>query len=137
MTSVKTGLPPDGNANSPLLKRVGGQAGLDALVGAFFFNALRDERVADRYAGVNLEVVMRQQRQLLAMACGKDGPGPSRQLRVAHRRLVEELGLGARHFDALIEILATTLDNLGHRGEPARSIVGRFAALKDDVLDRA
>jgi hemoglobin len=135
MTSLIIEPASDGTANPSPLQRLGGRAGLDALIGALYFNILRDDRLARAFSGVDIGAVMSRQRDFFTIVLGADGTCSGRRLRAAHRRLLEEQGLDPRHFDALIDILAMTLDDLGHRGELARSIIGRFTALGDDVLD--
>ena len=136
MTSVTTEPLPDEKAAFSLLKRLGGRTGLDALIGAFYFNMLRDGRVADVFSQVDIEAVMSRQRDILMLSFANDDACANRQLRAAHRRLVQEQGLEEPHFDALIDILARTLDDLGHTGQLGRSIIGRFAALRDGGRDR-
>jgi hemoglobin len=123
---------PDTKSDSSLLDRVGGQAGLDALIGAWYFNVLRDDRVACFFSGIDVAAVMAHQRKLLAAALDNDGAFSPLKPRLANERPVEEQGLD---FDTLIEILTTTLGDLGHKGDLARSIIRRFAALRDDVLN--
>ncbi len=133
MASTKIEPAPDTKSDSSLLDRVGGRGGVDALIGALYFNVLRDDRVACFFSDVDVAAVMAHQRKLLTMALDDDGSFSARKPRPAHKRLVEEQGLD---FDALIEILATTLDDLGYKGDLARSIIRRFAEFRDDVLNR-
>lgn len=122
------------DSTATLLQQLGGQAGLDALVGAFYFNVLNDDRVAHFFAGADVDAVRYHQRRFLATALGGPNQYRGRSLRDAHRHLVEEHGLNGSHFDAIIEILATTLDDFGHRGALAQTVVARVAAMGDDVL---
>ncbi len=136
MTSATTEPAPDATANPSLLQRLGGRAGLDVLIGALYFNILRDDRLARSFSGVDIQAVMSRQRDFFTIVLGANGTCSGRRLRAAHRRLLEEQGLSERHFDVLIDVLAMTLDDLGHEDDLARSIIGRLATLGDDVPNR-
>ncbi len=125
---------PDSTAS--LLEEVGGEQALDALVGAFYFNLLQDKRVLRFFEDADIETLRNHQRKLFELVLGGKNDYLGRRLDDAHRRLVEERGLDDRHFDAVIEILAATLGDLGYSGELIMRVADRVAAFRDEVLCR-
>jgi hemoglobin len=96
-----------------LLDRMGGPQSLNALVGAFYFNVLSDRRIARFFDDVPMSRVIRHQYLFLSNAFGGDNQYGGRTLADAHRTLIDHQGLRECHFDALVEVLADTLFDLG------------------------
>jgi hemoglobin len=117
-----------------LLEQLGGDSALDALVGAFYFNVLVDDRVAMFFADTDIEVILNHQRMFLATVLGVENRYRGRNLRDAHRALVEKSGLDDTHFDAIVEILSFTLDQFGYPNELRQQVVSRVLALRHEVL---
>lgn len=121
------------SANS-LLERLGGEQALEGLVGALYFNILNDKRVARFFASSDVDTIREHQRRFLVFALGGENAYRGRNMTEAHRQLVEEKGLNATHFDAIVEILGTTLADFGYAAELVREVVTLVASLRDDVL---
>lgn len=96
-----------------LYDRLGGRAVIDAAIGAFYFNVLDDERVSGFFRDVDMVKLIAHQRQFFTVAFG--GPDAYQGLNPesAHRHLAEEQGLGDEHFDAMLDILRLTFNDLG------------------------
>ena len=128
-------IPQNPAATSPsLLQALGGPGALDALVGAFYFNVLRDARLARFFTNTDIEAVRNHQRAFLAAVLGGEDQYRGRSLFQAHRSLVEEHGLDHSHFDAIAEVLASTIQQFGHPDELNQKIIARVDALRADVL---
>lgn len=125
-----------GNRSEPLslLDEIGGEAALDALVGALYFNVLQDRRIAHFFAGTDVDAIRRHQRLFLEYALGGENNYRGRALGDAHRQLVDEQGLNESHFDAVIELLASTLHDLGYARETANRVTDRVSSLRAEVL---
>jgi hemoglobin len=119
---------------SELYERVGGAGSIDALVGAFYFNVLRDERVAHFFRDVSVNRVIHHQRLFLTEALGGGRGYAGRSLAAAHSRLIAEAGLKPEHFDAVIEILATTLTDLEVDEDAAQEVIDRVASLRGQIF---
>lgn len=129
-----TSIRPAAKPSSSLLQQLGGEPALDALIGAFYFNILRDDRVTDFFANTDVNAIRNHQRQFLAAALGGADQYRGRDLGEAHRLLVRRYGLDQGHLDAMTEILASTLSQFGYAAELCQHVVDRVTALGADVL---
>ena len=57
-------------------------------------------------------------------------------MRVAHKKLVEEKGLNDTHFDAIAELLAATLKDLGVGQDLIDEVMIIASSTKNDVLNK-
>ena len=122
------------NKAASLLQELGGQSALDALVGAFYVNVLNDKRLALFFASTNTDAIRNHQRKFLAAALGGPDCYQGRSLFQAHRSLVQDYGLDHSHFDAIAEVLASTIHQFGHPTDLNLKIIARVNALRADVL---
>ncbi len=125
---------PTTQTSESLLKELGGQLALDAFVGAFYFNVLHDTRLARFLANTNIDALRKHQRMFLAAALGGEDQYCGRSLFQAHRSLVQERGLDHSHFDAITEILVSTIQQFGHPEKLIQKVIARVNALRADVL---
>ena len=125
----------DTSANT-LFERLGGEETLRTAVQAFYFNVFRDERVAHLFADVNSERLLRHQQDFMAYAFGGPGSYTGRSLREAHGKLVAERGLDDQHFDAIVEVLATTLQDLEVDTELIAEVCRIVNGVRKEVLGR-
>jgi len=125
----------DTSANS-LFERLGGEESLRTAVQAFYFNVFRDQRVAHLFADVNSERLLRHQQDFMAYAFGGPGNYSGRSLREAHGHLVTERGLNDQHFDAIVEILATTLRDLDIGTDLIAEVCKIVNSVRGDVLGK-
>ncbi len=117
-----------------LYERLGGEKAIRTAVHAFYFNVFRDDRVAPLFVDVDGERLLKHQNDFLAYAFGgpKNYAGPS--LRKAHEKLVREHGLNNGHFDAIVEILATTLADLDFPTAVIDEATGVVESVRSEVL---
>ena len=94
-----------------LIDAVGGQAGIDRLVGA-----------------------LAHQKRFLAVALGGKTDYDGRSLAEAHADLVARRGLNETHFDVVVEHLETTLRELSVPERVTRQVVERVAATRSDLF---
>ena len=123
----------DTSANT-LFERLGGEETLRAAVRAFYFNVFRDERIAPLFADVDSERLLKHQQDFMASAFGGTGSYTGRSLREAHGKLVTERGLNDQHFDAIVEILATTLSDLDVDTDLIAEVCKIVNGVRRDVL---
>ena len=119
-----------------LFERIGGEAAVNAAVDVFYGKVLADERIKHFFDDVNMEAQHKHQKRFLTYAFGGAPTYSGRSLRMTHERLVKEMGLTDKHFDAVIENLGATLQELG---VPA-DLIGEAAAIaestRSDVLNK-
>ncbi len=87
-------------------------AALNAVVDEFYAAALRDERLARFFVGVDMEKLKGHQFNFMryAFSEGRAGTYTGRALATAHERLNRELGLNETHFDYVAEDLVSVLN---------------------------
>ena len=124
-------------AGESLLQRLGGEAALASVVGAFYFNILRDERVARFFADVDVDAVRRHQQTFLAAALGARDSYSGRDLHDAHEWLIKTEGLNRGHLETMTDILATTLAQYGYSAELRHAVVEQVAALGAELFSTA
>ena len=125
-----------GNLKNPsLFEQLGGEAAVDAAVDIFYRKVLNDGRINRFFEGVDMDKQAAKQKAFLTMAFGGPHNYTGLDMRKGHARLVEQ-GLDDSHFDAVVEDLAGTLQELG----VADALIGQVAAIaestRDDVLGR-
>jgi hemoglobin len=103
-------------------------------VGALYFNVLADERIAGFFAGKDVARLLQHQRGFFAAFLEAESPCHGRDLRRAHRELVEDFGLDDTHFDAMVEVFSITLDRLGYGVALRDELVSRVMRLRHWVL---
>lgn len=117
-----------------LIDAVGGQEGIDRLVGALYFQILSDPRVSGFFNDAPIERILAHQKRFLAVALGGDADYEGRSLAEAHADLVARHGLNEGHFDIVVEHLETTLRELSVPEPVTRQIVERIAATRPDLF---
>jgi len=118
-----------------IYERIGGAAGVDAAVEIFYRKVLADPRISSSFEGVDMKRQIAKQKAFLTMVFGGPNKYTGKDMRRAHARLVAK-GLNDTHFDAVIEDLGATLQEL-HVPAP---LIGEMAAIAEsvrkDVLSR-
>ncbi|MBI1195787.1 MAG: group 1 truncated hemoglobin [Gammaproteobacteria bacterium] len=118
-----------------LFERIGGEAAVDAAVYNFYRRVLADDRINRFFEGVDMEKQAAKQKAFLTMVFGGPNNYTGLDMRRGHAHLVEK-GLNDSHFDAVVEDLGATLQDLGVSDE----LIGEVAALAEttraDVLGR-
>jgi hemoglobin len=85
-----------------------------------------------------MDAQRQHQKAFLSYAFGGTAHYDGRDLRNAHKRLVEEMGLESQHFDAVIEDLVLTLQEMGVSDELIAQVgaIANTEATKQEVLNR-
>ncbi|MEM8817086.1 MAG: group 1 truncated hemoglobin [Pseudomonadota bacterium] len=117
-----------------LHERLGGDQVLRTAVHAFYFNVFQDKRIAHLFAEVDSERLLKHQQDFMAYAFGGTRPYTGRALREAHQQLVREHGLNTEHFDAIVDILATTLADLSIAPALVSEVLAVVEGVREDVL---
>ncbi len=95
-----------------LFERIGGDAAVDAAVERFYQIVLADERIKHFFADVDMARQATHQKLFFKYAFGGLPNFPGRAMKVAHERLVTEMGLNDSHFDAVLDDLGRALSDL-------------------------
>ncbi|MCB1616623.1 MAG: group 1 truncated hemoglobin [Pseudomonadales bacterium] len=117
---------------SNLYERIGGEAAVNAAVDVFYKKVLADDRINSFFENLDMAAQAAKQKAFLTMVFGGPNNYSGKDMRAAHAHL----GLKEAHFDAVVELLAATLSELGVCAEDITEIAGIAASVKDDVLNR-
>ena len=117
-------------AQLSLYERIGGEAAVDAAVDIFYRKVLADDRINMFFEGVDMDKQAAKQKAFLTMAFGGPNNYTGEDMRKGHAHLVEK-GLNASHFDAVMENLGATLQELN---VPA-DLIGEAAAIAESVRE--
>ncbi len=94
-----------------LYLQLGGKDVLEHAVDSFYDRVLADSRIKHFFDRIDTKCLRDNQRDFLSYACGGPVTYDSDKLREAHRHL----DLKDEHFDAVVEHLKTTLEEIGQR----------------------
>lgn len=118
-----------------IFKQLGGEAAVDAAVEVFYRKVLSDDRISHFFEGVDMAAQASKQKAFLTMAFGGPHSYSGLDMRRAHAHLVEK-GLNDFHFDAVMENLAATMQEL----KVPEALIAEAAAIaestRNDVLGR-
>lgn len=115
-----------------LFERIGGAPAVDAAVDIFYRKVLSDDRISHFFDTVDMETQAAKQKAFLTMVFGGPNQYSGKDLRDGHKHMA----LTELHFDAVIENLASTLQELGVAQEDINEIATIAGSVKDDVLNR-
>ncbi len=118
-----------------LYERIGGAAAVEAAVDVFYDKVLNDYRINRFFDGIDMSAQAVKQKAFFTLAFGGPNTYTGQDLRSAHAGLVK-MGLGNDHFNAVMEHLGATLQELN---VPA-GLIAEAAALaestRNDVLGK-
>lgn len=120
---------------SSIYEQIGGAGAVDAAVDIFYRKVLADERISRFFEGVDMDEQAAKQKAFITFALGGPNNYTGRDMRASHARLVSD-GLNDSHFDAVVENLGATLQELNVPAEIIGQIAEKLGGLRDDVLGR-
>lgn len=122
--------------STTLYEQLGGEPAVNAAVDIFYRKVLEDYRINRFFDNTDIEKQAVKQKAFLTMAFGGPNHYNGADMRQAHAHLVKKLGLDDTHFDAVMEHLAGTLQELN----VPQNLIGQVAAIaestRNDVLNR-
>jgi len=111
-----------------LFERIGGEGAVNAAVDVFYRKVLADSRINRFFEGVDMDKQAGKQKAFLTMAFGGPNNYTGEDMRKGHAHLVEQ-GLNSTHFDAVMENLGGTLQELGVPDD----LIGEAAAIAEST----
>ena len=118
-----------------LYDRLGGEAAVDSAVDIFYGKVLADDRINNFFEGIDMEKQARKQKAFLTFVFGGPNRYSGRSMRAAHAKLVGG-GLVDSHFDAVVENLAETLQELGVPAPAIEEVAAIAESVRNDVLGK-
>lgn len=118
-----------------IYEQLGGAPAMDAAVDIFYRKVLADDRISKYFEGVDMERQAQKQKAFLTMVFGGPNNYTGKDMRKAHAHLVAN-GLSDVHFDAVVENLGATLQDLGVGAEKIGEIAAIAESVRKDVLGR-
>ncbi|MBC7920424.1 MAG: group 1 truncated hemoglobin [Ferruginibacter sp.] len=94
-----------------LFEKIGGMYAVDAAVEIFYAKVLADDRISHFFRWTHMKTQAAKQKAFLAYAFGAPLKYSGKNMRDAHANLLE-MGLNDSHFDAVLEHLFSTLQDL-------------------------
>ena len=112
-----------------LFKRVGGEAGIEKLVGAFYGRVLDDAELAPFFDQAPMEKLRRMQVELFSAALGGPAVYSGRPIREVHAGR----GIEKAHLRRFVEHLLPCLQDLDLEENEINAIYSRLALMADEV----
>jgi hemoglobin len=123
------------NMEKTLYERLGGEPAVNAAVDIFYRKVLNDYRINRFFDNVDMEKQAAKQKAFLTMAFGGPHNYTGEDMRKGHAHLVK-MGLDDSHFDAVVENLGATLEELNVSKELIAEVVAICETTRNDVLGR-
>eukprot|EP01061_Rhynchopus_euleeides_P003657 TRINITY_DN1294_c0_g1_i3.p1 TRINITY_DN1294_c0_g1~~TRINITY_DN1294_c0_g1_i3.p1 ORF type:complete len:932 (+),score=377.44 TRINITY_DN1294_c0_g1_i3:73-2868(+) len=117
-----------------LYERLGGAQAVEVAVDKFYGKVVADARLSRFFEGVDMNAQRTKQKAFLSFAFGGPNQYTGKNMRDAHRRLVIEQGLGDVHYDAIVELLALTLKELGVHVSDIEQVATIAESVRGDIL---
>jgi len=121
--------------NTSLFEQLGGEAAVDAAVDIFYRRVLKDERISRFFDKTDMDKQAVKQKAFLTMAFGGPNNYSGTDMRTAHTKFVK-MGLDDSHFDAVVEDLAATLEELNVPQDLIKQVAAVAETTRNDVLNR-
>ena len=121
--------------SKPLYERIGAEPAVNAAVDIFYRKVLSDHRINRFFDNVDMEKQAAKQKAFLTMAFGGPHNYTGEDMRKGHAHLVK-MGLDDSHFDAVVENLGATLEELNVPQELIAEVVAICETTRNDVLGR-
>ncbi len=118
-----------------LFERLGGKGAVNAAVDIFYEKVITDSRIKHFFDAVDMGRQRNKQKAFLTFAFGGAPNYPGKNLREAHKKLVD-MGLKDEHFDAVIENLGATLQELNVPDDLIQEAAAIALSTRDDILNR-
>jgi hemoglobin len=118
-----------------LFEKLGGEEAVNVAVDIFYRKVLSDHRIYRFFDNTNMEEQAAKQKAFLTMAFGGPNNYTGADMRAAHARLVK-LGLDNSHFDAVMEHLRATLEELNVPEELIAEVATIAEGARKDVLGK-
>ena len=118
-----------------LYERIGGEAAVNAAVDIFYRKVLSDYRINRFFEGVDMETQAAKQKAFLTMVFGGPANYTGEDMRNGHAHLVK-MGLNDSHFDAVMEHLGGTMEELKVPPELIAEAAAIAESTRNDVLGK-
>ncbi len=122
--------------NKPSLYERLGEEAIERAVYLFYDKVLADDRLSPFFKHINTAAVAHHQYHFLLTVTGGPNAYSGRSLRDAHRKLVLKYGLNDSHFDAVLELLKKTLEELGVGYGTIEELLAVVESVRGEVLNR-
>jgi hemoglobin len=124
-----------GAAPKSLYEKLGGEAAVNAAVDIFYRKVLKDDRIKHFFDGVDMGKQAAKQKAFLTMAFGGPHNYTGEDMRKGHAHLVAR-GLNDSHFNAVMENLGATLQELNVPGDLIAQCAAIAESTRKDVLGK-
>ena len=118
-----------------LYERIGGKAAVNAAVDIFYDKVFADPLLKPFFEGIDQPAQRNKQKVFLTYAFGGIPTYTGKNMREAHKHLVEEKGLSEEHFNRVAEHLQNTLVELEVPEDMISEVMTIAASTHDDVLN--
>ena len=118
-----------------LFSKLGGEGAVNAAVDIFYRKVLSDDRISDFFDDVDMDRQAAKQKAFLTMAFGGPNQYTGTDMRRGHAHLVAK-GLNDMHFDAVVENLAATLQELNVPAAYIAEVAALCETTRNDVLGK-
>lgn len=118
-----------------LYERLGGEAAVNAAVDLFYGKVLADYRINRFFDKTDMATQVEHLKAFMTLAFGGPNNYTGRSLRDSHARLVK-MGLSDSHFDAVMEHLGATMQELNVPAELIQEAAALVESVRGEILGR-
>lgn len=121
---------------SNIYERLGGETAIVAAVDLFYQKVLGDNLTKPFFSQVDMGSQTRKMVAFMNIAFGGPSEYNGKDMREAHKDLVEKDGLSDEHFDAVAGHLTDTLKELGIEDELIGEVINIVGGTRAEVLNK-
>jgi len=121
--------------STSLYEKLGGEAAVNAAVDIFYGKVLADNRIKHFFANTDIERQAQKQKAFLTLAFGGPQSYSGKNMREGHAHLVKQ-GLNDSHFDVVVELLGSTLKELGVSQDLISEVAAIAETTRRDILSK-
>ena len=121
-------------SQASIYDRLGGAPAVEAAVAIFYKKILADPALKPFFDHVDMKKQAQHQLNFMTFAFGGPNKYTGRSLRHAHAKLVQEKGLGEKHFGLVAGHLQATLQELSVPDNLVQDVMQLVGGTKADVL---
>lgn len=119
-----------------LFEKLGGEEAIVATVEIFYEKVINDPLLSPFFETISMDAQGDKMIAFVARAFGGPDEFKGKDLRVAHKHLVDSMGLNDNHFDSVSTHLAATLNEMAIDQNLIDDCIAIVESTRDDVLNR-
>ena len=117
-----------------LFEKIGGEKTINQIVDTFYNNVIADARINHFFVSMDMKKQADHQKFFLTYVFGGANEYIGQSMGNAHQKLVQDKGLNSKHFDAFVDNLEVSLQNLNINQEHIEEALQIIEKTRKEIL---